>query len=157
MKTKLWVFAGVLFSLLAFGVPAPVSADTSALIGQLVNTLGVTQPQAEGGAGAVFKQAKSNMSATDYSQLLSAVPGIDSLIKAAPESAAGGLAGKASSMSSMLGGSSTSAQGLSALAGSFSQLGLAPDMVNKFVDVILQYTQSEGGQQAMALLKNALF
>ena len=152
MKTKLMIQALVLSSLLVFGMSGPVSAETSKLIGQLVDLLGVSQPQAEGGAGAVFKQAKSNMSAGDYTQLQSALPGIDSLIKAAPES--GGLAGKASSM---LGGASTSAQGLSALTGSFSKLGLAPDMVDKYVNIIMEYTQSEGGQQAMTLLKSALF
>jgi hypothetical protein len=122
------------------------------LIGQLVDLLGVTQPQAEGGAGAIFKQAKNNMSDGDYSQLLKGVPGIDSLVKAAPES--GGLAGKATSM---LGGSSGSMKGLSALTDSFAKLGLAPDMVNKYADVIMDYVQSESGQQTMTLLKNALF
>ena len=153
MKTKLLIRALVFLSLLAFGMPGAVSADTGKLIGQLVDLLGVTRPQAEGGAGAVFQQAKSNMSAGDFSQLSSALPGIDSLIKAAPESG-GGLAGKASSM---LGSSSTSLTGLSALTDSFSKLGLAPDMVDKYVNVILEYAQSEGGQQAMTLLKSALF
>jgi hypothetical protein len=152
MKTKLRINALVLSSLLVFGMSGPVAADTNKLIGQLVDLLGVTRPQAEGGAGAVFKQAKNNMSGGDYSQLQSALPGIDSLIKAAPES--GGLTGKASSM---LGSSSPSVQGLSALTGSFSKLGLAPDMVDKYVNVILDYTQSEGGQQALTLLKSALF
>jgi hypothetical protein len=91
------------------------------------------------------------MSLGDYSQLLNAVPGIDSLISAAPQ--AGGLAGKASSL---LGGSAGSVKGMAALADSFSKLGLSPDMVNQFVPVILDFVQSEGGQQAMALLKNAL-
>ncbi|MEJ2729316.1 MAG: DUF2780 domain-containing protein [Deltaproteobacteria bacterium] len=153
MKTKLLINALVLLSLLVFGMPGPVAADTGKLIGQLVDQLGVTRSQAEGGAGAIFKQAKSNMSAGDFSQLSSALPGIDSLMKAAPESG-GGLAGKASSM---LGSSSTSLTGLSALTGSFSKLGLAPDMVDKYVNVIMEYAQSEGGQQAMTLLKNALF
>jgi hypothetical protein len=152
MKTKLLIKALVFFSILMFGVSGSVSADTSKLIGQLVHTLGITQPQAEGGAGAVFNQAKNNMSAGDYSQLLSALPGIDSLIKAAPES--GGLAGKATSM---LGSSSGSLQGLSALTDSFAKLGLSPDMTEKFVNVILDFTQSEAGQQTMTMLKNALF
>jgi hypothetical protein len=91
------------------------------------------------------------MSSGDYSQLLKAVPGIDSLISGAPDS--GGLAGKASSL---LGGASGSASGMTALADSFSKLGLAPDMVNQFVPIILDFVQSEGGQQAMTLLKNAL-
>jgi len=151
MKTKLLIKVLVLLSLMTFGVCGSVSADTSKLIGQLVDLLGVTQPQAEGGAGAIFKQAKSNMSSGDYSQLLSALPGIDSLIKAAPET--GGLAGKASSL---FGSSSKSIQGLSSLTDSFAKLGLSPDMVGKFTDVILEFVQSESGQQTMALLKNAL-
>ena len=92
------------------------------------------------------------MSGGDYSQLLSALPGIDSLIKAAPGS--GGLAGTAASM---LGSSSGSLQGLSALTGSFDKLGLSPDMVDKYVSVILDFAQSEAGQQTMTLLKSALF
>jgi len=151
MKTKLLIMVLVLLSLLTFGLCGSVSADTSQLIGLLVDQLGVTQPQAEGGAGAIFKQAQSNMSSGDFSQLLNALPGIDSLIKAAPET--GGLAGKASSL---FGSSSKSVQGLSALTDSFGKLGLSPDMVGKFTDVILQFVQSESGQQTMALLKNAL-
>ena len=152
MKTKLLIKLLVLLSFLMFVAAGPVSADTSKLIGQLVDLLGVTQPQAEGGAGAIFKQAKSNMSDGDYSQLLKEVPGIDSLIKAAPES--GGLAGKATSM---LGSSAGSMSGMSGLTDSFNKLGLSPDMVGKFTDVILDYVQSESGQQTLALLKNALF
>ena len=135
-----------------FSISSPVSADTSKLIGSLVDKLGVSDEQATGGAGAVFKEAKNNMDPGDYSQLLKAVPGIDSLMSAAPQ--AGGLA---STASSLLGGSGGSAKGMANLADSFSKLGLAPDMVNQFVPVILDYVQSEGGQQAMTLLKSALF
>ena len=87
----------------------------------------------------------------DYSQLLNAIPGIDSLIQAAPQ--VSGLAGKASSM---FGSSSGTMQGLSALTDSFAKLGLSPDMVNEYVDVILDFVQSEAGQQTMTMLKNAL-
>ena len=133
------------------GLSGSASADTSKLIGSLVDLLGVTEPQAEGGAGAIFREAKNNMSSSDYSQLLSALPGIDSLIAAAP--AVGGLA---KSAASLFGGSSGSAGGLAALTDSFNKLGLSPDMVNKFVDVVLDFAQSEGGQQAMSILKQAL-
>jgi len=152
MKTKSLVKVLVVISLLMFGVAGSASADVSKLVGQLVDLFGVTQSQAEGGAGAIFNQAKNNMSTSDYSQLLNAIPGIDSLIKAAPETG-GGLAGKAASM---FGSSSGGIQGLSALTDSFSKLGLSPDLVSKFTDVILQFVQSESGQQTMALLKNAL-
>ncbi len=71
--------------------------------------------------------------------------------QAAPQ--IGGLAAKAASM---FGGSSGSAQGLSALTDSFAKLGLSPDMVSKYVDVVLDFVQSEAGQQTMTMLKSAL-
>ena len=141
----------MLIAIAVFGLRGPVFADTSKLIGQLVDLLGVSQSQAEGGAGAIFKEAKNNMSTGDYSQLLGAVPGIDSLIKSAPEDS--GLAGKASSL---FGSSSESMKGVAALTDSFSNLGLSPDMVAKYTDVILDFVQSEAGQQTMTLVKNAL-
>jgi len=148
MKNRFFIKIIVFLAMGIFCLTGPVSADTSKLIGSLVDTLGVSEEQATGGAGAVFKEAKNNMGSSDYSQLLKAVPGIDSLISAAPQ--AGGLGGKASSL---LGGSAGSMTGL---ADSFSKLGLSPDMVNQFVPVVLDFVQSEGGQQAMTLLKNAL-
>jgi len=143
-----------MITLMAIGIcsiAGPASADTSKLIGSLVDTLGVTEDQATGGSGAVFREAKNNMSSSDYSQLLKAVPGIDSLISAAPQ--ASGLAGKASSL---LGGSDGSAAGMVGLADSFSKLGLSSDMANQFVPIILDFVQTEGGEQAMTLLKSAL-
>jgi len=148
MNNRFFIKIIVILAMGIFIIAGLVSADTSKLIGSLVDTLGVSEEQATGGAGAIFKEGKNNMSSGDYSQLLNAVPGIDSLISAAPQ--AGGLGGKASSL---LGGSAGSMTGL---ADSFSKLGLSPDMVNQFMPVIMDYVQSEGGQQAMTLLKNAL-
>ena len=152
MKNRFYISFTVLAIVGIFNIAGPVSADTSKLIGTLVNTLGVTEDQATGGSGAVFREAKNNMSSGDYSQLLKAVPGIDSLVSAAPQSS--GLAGKATSL---LGGSAGSATGMANLTDSFSKLGLAPEMVNQFVPVIMDFVQSEGGDQAMTLLKSALF
>jgi hypothetical protein len=148
MNNRFFIKIIVILAIGIFSITGPVSADTSKLIGSLVDTLDVSEEQATGGAGAVFREAKDNMSSGDYSQLLNAVPGIDSLISAAPQ--AGDLAGKASSL---LGGSAGS---MTDMAESFSKLGLSPDMVNQFVPVILDFVQSEGGQQAMTLLKTAL-
>jgi len=152
MKTSLLLKVVLIICIGVFSVSGQVFADTSKLIGSLTDLLGVNKEQATGGAGAVFREAKNNMSAGDYSQLLSAIPGIDSLIQAAPQ--ASGLAGKATSL---FGSSSNSLQGLSALTDSFSKLGLSPEMVNKYVDVVLDFVQSEAGQQTMTMLKSALF
>jgi hypothetical protein len=145
LKVVFFIWIGI------FSISGLVSADTSKLIGSLTDLLGVSGEQATGGAGAVFREAKKNMNPGDFSKLLSAIPGIDSLIQAAPE--VSGLAGKASSL---FGGSSGSVQGISALTDSFAKLGLSPDMVNQYMDVILNFVQSEAGQQTMTALKNAL-
>ena len=151
MKVGLMTFMAIVIGVGVLVSPHHASADTSKLIGSLTDLLGVSQEQATGGAGAVFREAKNNMSGSDYSTLLNAIPGIDSLIKAAPE--VGGLAGSASSL---LGGSGGSVKGMSALTESFGKLGLGPDMVGKYVDVILDFVQSEAGQQTMTMLKSAL-
>jgi hypothetical protein len=151
MNTGRKIKVAVLVILGFISLSGPAFADTSKLIGSLTDTLGVSKEQATGGAGAVFREAKNNMSPGDYSQLLNAIPGIDSLIQAAPQ--VSGLAGKASSI---FGSSSGSIQGLSALTDSFAKLGLSPDMVNKYVDVILDFVQSEAGQPTMKMLQSAL-
>ena len=61
----------------------------------------------------------------------------------------GGMAGSKGSAASSLGG-------LSNLADTFSKLGLDSDMAGKYVDMILKFSESEGGQEVMNLLKNAL-
>ena len=152
MKNRFSISVIVLSIIGIFSIVGAASADTSKLIGSLVDTLGVTEDQATGGSGAIFREAKNNMSSGDYSQLLKAVPGIDSLISAAPQTSS--LAGKASSL---LGGSGGSAAGMVGLADSFSKLGLSSDMANQFVPIILDFVQTEGGEHAMTLLQNSLF
>jgi hypothetical protein len=151
MNTRKHIKVTVLIIFGFFSISGPAFADVGKLVGSLTDILGVNEKQATGGAGAVFREAKNNMTPGDYSQLLNAIPGIDSLIQAAPQ--LGGLAGKASSM---FGSSSGSVQGMAALTDSFAKLGLSPDMVNKYVDVILDFVQSEAGQQTMTMLKSAL-
>jgi hypothetical protein len=50
-----------------------------ALIEQLVAGAGVSQEQAEGGAGLLFGLVKDQLSSGDFSQVAQAVPGIDSV------------------------------------------------------------------------------
>ena len=141
--------------ILATGLFAPGSMAAAGLIDLLTDGLGVTEPQAEGGAGAIFGLAKERMAANEFQQLEQAVPGLDSLIAAAPKS--GALGGSLGGVSSLLGGASgTDMAGLASLASSFSQLGMNADMISKFVPIILDYVQKTGGEQVMGLLKNAL-
>ncbi|MBN1855632.1 MAG: DUF2780 domain-containing protein [Dehalococcoidia bacterium] len=122
------------------------------LVDQLTRSLGVSPTQAQGGAGLLLKQAQENLGEGDFSKVSAAVPGIDSLIGAAP-AAGGGALGGLGKMASGLGGG---AGGLLSLAGGFSSLGMDSGMIGKFVPVVLSFVQSKGGDSAKAVLEKAL-
>jgi hypothetical protein len=138
------------------GAAGPGKAQTSDLIGLLTSQLGVTEQQATGGVGSLLGFAKEQMGIADFDVVSSALPGVDSLIGAAPEAGSGAL-GSASSMlgGTSLGGASGGLGDIAGVASSFSELGMSPDMVNQFVPVILEYAQSAGSEQAMQLLQGA--
>ena len=155
MARKLFKMVLTVILLGIVATPSSVFADTSQLISMLVKGLGVTQEQATGGAGAIFSQAKQNLSPGDFMKVSDALPGIDSLMSAAPKSS--GLAGSlAKGATSMLGGSSSTVQSAASLTDSFSSLGLSPDMVGKFTDIVLKYADQVGGKGIMSLLQGAL-
>jgi hypothetical protein len=159
-------FAFLLFATLFSMAALPgraAAADAGGLVNALTSQLGVTKPQAEGGAGALFNLAKQRMAPDQFGQVQSQVPGIDGLMG----STGGGLAGMASGALGSLGGGSGgggSSDGgamgglgaLAPLAGTFSSLGLSPDMASKFLPVVLQYLNSSGGGGAAGLLRSAL-
>ena len=124
------------------------------LITQLVSQLGVQEGQAKGGAGLLLKLAQSKLGG-DFSKVSAVIPGIQELIKAAPEAGGaskllGGLAG------ALGGGKAGGLADLASLAGGFSQLKLDPQMISKFVPIILSFVQSKGGQEAVKLLSGVL-
>jgi hypothetical protein len=129
-------------------IQAPAEAAAAAkaspeLVDTLSKEIGATPEQAAGAAGALFGVAKSRLKAEEFSQVAKAVPGMDSLLKAAP---ATGAATGASGALSQLGGS---AGGLATAASAFSKLGLKPDMVAKAVPVLTSF----GGRQAARTLE----
>jgi len=125
------------------------------LVEQLSNELGVTKKQATGGAGSIFKYAKQNMDAEDFTEVAKAVPGINKMMTAAPK--AEGAAGMLGSASSLIGGKkASSVAGAGNLAGSFSKLGMKSDMVSAFIPIILNYVQEKGGEKLMNTLQSAL-
>ncbi len=140
--------------LFIFGAVCPTHADTGDLITILTDKLGVTQNQATGGAGALFKYAKSKLSTDDFSTVAKALPGTGYLISAAPETS--GSAGLLSGLKSFAGKQSTATTTMSSLAGSFSKLVMEPDMLGKFIPIILEYAQSKGGTAVMNILKGVL-
>jgi hypothetical protein len=142
----------VLVSMLA---PSPASAIDMGLVSTLVNKLGVSKSQAQGGSGAIFKTAEKRMPKEDYKQLSSEVPEVDRLQKFAPESK--GKTSMIGSAASMLGGKTgSSVSDAAGLASSFESLGLDKDMISKFTPIIYDYVKKNGSEMAMGLLQKAL-
>lgn len=115
------------------------------LMNILMGQLGINQLQAMGGAGALFQVAQQRMQPADFNRLSAAVPGMDQYLAAAPR--INGNAGY--QQSGALGG-------LMSVANSFQQLGMGPEMVGRFVPVMLNYVQQQGGAGTMSSLQNAL-
>ncbi len=124
------------------------------LISQLVESLGISEEQATGGAGALFSMAKNAMGDGDFSKLTDAIPDVSNLLASAPESGGGGVLGALGGMASSLGIGDGKASGLASLAGSFSSLDMDAGMVGKFVPVVLNYVKSMGGDTVSSLLGN---
>jgi hypothetical protein len=117
------------------------------LVSALSKELGTTQGQAAGAAGALFGVAKSKLKADEFAQISKAIPGMDSLLKAAPAMAAGGLGVPG------LGGSGG---GAAAAAAAFSKLGLGPDLVTKAIPILTSALTKGGGANVASLFANAL-
>ncbi len=133
----------------------PGATSETGLTGLLMQQLGITQPQAEGGAGALFQLAKSRMSTEDFTTLGDAVPDMQNLLAAAPATGTlgGGMMGNLGGMTGDLGATGGSLLGLT---NSFQQLGLEANMVQKFIPVVVQYVQESGGSTIAGVLQSAL-
>jgi len=124
------------------------------LLQMLTNQLNVSEEQAGGGAGALFKLAKDKLGSNEFSQITSAIPGISELISSAPKS--GGLASAIGGIASSLGGGASKLGDLASLAGAFKKLNLDTDMIGKFVPIVLSFVQSKGGGTLKGLLEKVL-
>jgi Protein of unknown function VcgC/VcgE (DUF2780) len=135
----------------SFAQAAPAELANPELANALAGELGTTPQKAEGAAGAIFGLAKTRLSPEQFAQVSGAVPGMNSLLKAAPvaDAKAGGLSALAGAGGSALGG-------LAALAGPFSQLGLKPEMALKAVPVVTKYVSKMGGANVGSLLAGVL-
>ena len=133
------------------------------LISQLTSKLGVSEDQAQGGAGAIFAFAKDKLDGADFSSLTGAIGGVDDLIAKAPEGGddaaeaadgGGGLLGGIGGMASKLGlgGALGNLGGLAALSGTFSKLGLSTDKLSGFAEVITNFIKEKSGSSVSGIL-----
>lgn len=120
----------------------------------LVNRVGVTQAQAEGGAGALFQAAKAKMKPESFAQLEQSIPGIQSMLATVPTqpSKIGALAGGLSS----LGIAGNSSGELLAAAYAFQQQGMSPSLIQKFIPVVVEYVKSNSNGVLANTLSSAL-
>ena len=115
------------------------------LVGALSKELGSTPDQAAGAAGALFGVAKSRLAPADFAQVSKAVPGMASLLGAAPAGAAKGAANPLAQ-----------AAGLASAASAFAKLGLKPELVAKAIPVLTGFVTKSGGADVGKLLAGAL-
>jgi len=124
------------------------------LLNMLTSQLNVSEQQASGGAGLLFKLAQEKLGAGEFSQITEAIPGIDRLISSAPDS--GGLSSVLGGLASSFGGGGGQPGNLVSLAGGFSKLNLDADMIAKFVPIVLSFVKSQGGDALEGMLANVL-
>jgi len=163
MKTKkiavlIAVFSFLLMSFSA-GMVCAETSGTMGLVKLLTDQLGVTEPQATGGAGALFGMAKGALSETDYGQVAAAIPGIGDMIKSAPavSKSTSDISGKIGGLAGGLGAVTKavdSANKFAAVNDQFKQLGLDAGMVAQFIPVLLSFANSAGGEKVMNILKS---
>ena len=120
------------------------------LVSSLAKELGSTPEQAAGAAGSLFGIAKSRLKPEEFSKVAAAVPGMDALLKAAPET--GGAVGTSGALPQL----GASAGGLASAATAFTKLGLKPDMVAKAAPVLTSFVTKSGGADVGRLLAGAL-
>lgn len=127
---------------------------SSGLSSAITSALGVTSGQADGGLGSLFNLAKSTLGNDQFSTLASAVPGMDTLLKAAP--AVEGSGGSLSSLAGGLGGYGEALQGASQVYSQFQALGLDATAVPQYIEITNNYLQSTGGKKAAELFSQGV-
>ncbi len=145
------------------GSPDPVEASgadsqqelAGGLISKLSRNLGISSSQAEGGTGALLQLAQSSLSKGEFNKLGSAMPGLDVLLAAAPALAGkgGGMAGGLSGVMSTMGASASSLSGIAKVTQQFEALGLSPDMISRFAQMMVSYFKGGEGNTAALLQK----
>lgn len=82
MRLRLPLRSAALVLVLAAWLPS--ASQAGALTDLLVSKVGVSQPQANGGAGSIFKLARAQMTPQNFQKLKAAIPGMETYLGAAP-------------------------------------------------------------------------
>ncbi|BAJ00196.1 DUF2780 domain-containing protein [Shewanella violacea] len=133
--------------------PQVVQTQSNDLVGSVMSQLGLNKSQAEGGLGSLLSLAKSTLGGNDFSSIASAIPGIDSLLSAAPaldnESGMSGLLAKAGDLGSSL-------QGGAQVYDAFEKLGISKELAAPMVDIVKGYLDANAGEGTTDMLMKGL-
>jgi hypothetical protein len=124
------------------------------LLNQLTQNLGVTLEQARGGTGLIMRLAREKLDSGDFNRVANLIPGVENLIKAAPEPS--GTEKALGALTSAPVGETEGIGNLVNLTGGFSKLGLDSGMVSRFVPIVLSFIQSRGGTDTRSVLEKVL-
>jgi hypothetical protein len=119
----------------------------------LTSQLGISEEQAKGGSGLIMKLVKDKLSGDEFSKVAEAIPGVQGLIAAAPES--GGLMSALTGLAASL-GLGGKLGNLSSLASGFKNLDMDTTTIGKFVPIVLSFAQEKGGDTVKNLLEKVL-
>lgn len=137
-KLKILIFATLLISFL-FGGCSSINVGDG-LLSTLTSSLGVTDTQALGGAGALLQLASDKLGAEQFSAISAIIPGADSYLNIA--NTVGKISGPMSSLDDV--------------KPVFENLGMSGDMVGDFVPAISNYASMAGGSDVADLLGSVL-
>ena len=124
------------------------------LIQMLTSQLGISDEQASGGAGLIFKMAKEKLGTDDFNQISDVIPETENLISSAPK--AGGFGSALGGLASSLSGGAGQLGNLAALAGGFKKLNLDPGLISKFIPIVMSFVQSKGGDSIKGILEKVI-
>lgn len=124
------------------------------IIEQIIQQLGVSKEQAEGGVGLILKMVKEKLGA-DFSKVSEVIPESNQLVNQAPvETGSDSIGGLFGAIAGKLGLDSLGK--LAGLAEGFQKLGLDMDKLQAFVKTILAFVESKGGTVVKDLLNKVL-
>lgn len=121
------------------------------LIEQLMEELGVTRQQAEGGAGLLLGFAQKKINGDRFIKVADSIPAISDIIGKAPRGKIAVGQPFRIVLSRLLGGLG----GLYVLAEAFDGLGLDKLQIRKFVEVLLRHFRETGGAKVEESLREA--
>ena len=149
--------------------PAPASTLKSAtdmavgLLPYLTSELNVTETQAQGGMGSLLQVAQGALSSGEFNQLSQGIPGMETLLAAAPVLGSKSAGGNAlTGMLANAGGMAAGLGSMGKLTQRFEALGLSPDMIVQFATIAIDYFSNtgagagEGANNTGALLEKGL-